>query len=422
MNTNSPKDPPASGFQNLGIASALLSALKRMKIVEPTPIQKKSIPIALEGKDIMGIAQTGTGKTLAFGIPLVQRLDAMAGRGLVLLPTRELAQQAEETFKKIGQVYNMRSTLLIGGDSIYNQIRELASRPRLLIATPGRLVDLLQQKQVELSDVKILVLDEADRMLDMGFAPQLDQIAKTLPKQRQTLLFSATMPPAIVKLATSYMALPVRVEVAPAGTASTDIEQEIFIIQQESKLSLLEKLLQEYLGTVLVFSRTKRGASRIAQVVKAMGHSAAEIHANRSQAQRREAMSGFRSGKYRVLIATDIAARGIDVQDIEVVINFDLPDQSEDYVHRIGRTGRAGRKGRAISFATPDQRREIQTIEKLIRKDLPVSELPELPPRRKVTPQANTPKPPAEAPRKRARRRSRSRRSGRNSETYRILG
>ncbi len=421
MNTPSPKDSPASDFQNLGISSALLGALKRMKIFVPTPIQKKSIPIALEGKDIMGIAQTGTGKTLAFGIPLVQRLDAMTGRGLVLLPTRELAQQAAESFKKIGQVYGMRSAVLIGGEPIHRQIRDLDSRPHLLIATPGRLVDLLQQKLVELSDVKILVLDEADRMLDMGFAPQLDQIVKTIPKQRQTLLFSATMPPAIVKLATSYMALPIRVEVAPAGTASTDIEQEIFIIQQESKLSLLEKLLQEYNGTVLVFSRTKRGARKIAEVVKAMGHSATEIHANRSQAQRREAMSGFRSGKYRVLIATDIAARGIDVQDIELVINFDLPDQSEDYVHRIGRTGRAGRKGRAISFATPDQRREIQTIERLIRKDLPVSELPELPPRRSVTSQAKSAKPPSKAPRKRARQRSRSQRSSRGGGTYKLL-
>ncbi|HCU25783.1 MAG TPA: hypothetical protein DF383_12265, partial [Deltaproteobacteria bacterium] len=219
-----------------------------------------------------------------------------------------------------------------------------------------------------------------DRMLDMGFAPQLNKIMKAIPKERQTLLFSATMPNAIVKLATTYMALPVRLEVAPAGTTAADIEQEIFIIRQESKLSLLERLLQDYRGTVLVFSRTKWGAKKIAGVVNMMGHRAAEIHANRSQSLRREALAGFRSGKYRVLVATDIAARGIDVSNIELVINFDLPDQSEDYVHRIGRTGRAGNKGRAISFATPAQRREIQIIERLIKKNLPISQLPELAP------------------------------------------
>ncbi len=368
----------ASGFDHLEISAQLLQILKRMKIIHPTPIQNKSIPVALGGKDIMGIAQTGTGKTLAFGIPLVERLNHSKGRALVLLPTRELAHQAAETFYKIGHAFHMKSAVLIGGESMYGQIQDLRRHPRIIIATPGRLIDHLEQGTIRLEEVKILVLDEADRMLDMGFAPQLNQILKTVPRERQTLLFSATMPPAIVKMASSYMNFPVRVEVAPAGSASSAIEQEIFIIPQESKLSLLEKLLQEYQGTVLVFSRTKFGAKKIAHVLKMMGHKVAEIHSNRSQSQRREALGGFKSGRYRILVATDIAARGIDVNDIELVVNFDLPDNSEDYVHRIGRTGRAGKKGRAVSFATPQQRYEIRNIEKLIRKTISISKLPEL--------------------------------------------
>ena len=372
-----------NAFDNLGIVPQLLAVLKRKAIATPTPIQHQSIPITIKGKDIMGIAQTGTGKTLAFGLPLVQRLNESAGRALVLLPTRELALQVEETLNALGRAFNMRTAVLIGGESMYRQIQELRRHPRIIVATPGRLLDHLEQRQVQLNDIRILVLDEADRMLDMGFAPQLTRILKTVPRERQTMLFSATMPQEIVKLATTYMAQPVRVEVAPAGTTA-DVEQEIFIVRHEVKLLLLEKLLEEYAGTMLVFSRTKHGAKKITRVLRAMGHGAAEIHANRSQAQRREALDGFKSGKYRILVATDIAARGIDVSDIAVVINFDLPDNSGDYVHRIGRTGRAGKKGRAISFATPHQKNEIRTIERLIRKTLPVSKLPELPAGRAV--------------------------------------
>lgn len=365
-------------FDNLGIAPQLLAVLKRKGLTTPTPIQHQSIPVTIKGKDIMGIAQTGTGKTLAFGVPLVQRLNEIPGRALILLPTRELALQVEETLNTLSRAYNMRTAVLIGGESMYKQIQELRRLPRIIVATPGRLLDHLEQRQVRLDDIRILVLDEADRMLDMGFAPQLTRILKTVPRERQTMLFSATMPQSIVKLATTYMAQPVRVEVAPAGTTA-DVEQEIFIVRQEVKLLLLEKLLEENPGTVLVFSRTKHGAKKITRVLRAMGHGAAEIHANRSQAQRREALDGFKSGKYRILVATDIAARGIDVSDIAVVINFDLPDNSGDYVHRIGRTGRAGKKGRAVSFATPQQKNEIRTIERLIRKTLHVSKLPELP-------------------------------------------
>lgn len=376
--TNISTETP-SGFENFGISSQLLQMLGKMKIFSPTPIQNKSIPVAITGKDIMGIAQTGTGKTLAFGIPLVQRLDQIKGKALILLPTRELAHQVDETLQKIGSVFHQKTAVLIGGESMFGQRQDLRRNPRILIATPGRLIDHLENRTVNLADIKILVLDEADRMLDMGFAPQLNLILKTVPKERQTLLFSATMPSSIVKLATTYMSMPLRVEVAPAGSTAADIEQEVFIINQDAKLSLLEKLLQEYQGTVLVFSRTKFGAKKIAHVVKMMGHSAAEIHSNRSQAQRKEALAGFKSGRFRIMVATDIAARGIDVRDIEVVINFDLPDNSEDYVHRIGRTGRAGKKGRAVSFATPQQKHEIRIIEKLIRKTITISRLPELP-------------------------------------------
>jgi ATP-dependent RNA helicase RhlE len=363
---------PVSDFSSLGISSQILTLLNRLHFKTPTPIQHQSIPAGLAGKDIIGIAQTGTGKTLAYGIPLIQRLQTIQGRGLILLPTRELALQVDEALQKIGRPFGMTTAVLIGGESMYRQIEALRRRPRILVSTPGRLLDHLQQRTVTLDQIKILVLDEADRMLDMGFAPQINQILKSIPRDRQTLLYSATMPTAIVNMATSHMRLPVRVEVAPAGTAAEKVEQEIIIIDKELKSALLETILQEHAGTALVFSRTKHGAKKICHNLNRRGYGAAEIHSNRSQSQRREAMEGFRKGKYRILVATDIAARGIDVSNIEIVVNYDLPDNTEDYVHRIGRTGRAGREGKAISFATPDQKRDIRDIEKLIRRTLKV--------------------------------------------------
>ncbi|MBI4411654.1 MAG: DEAD/DEAH box helicase [Deltaproteobacteria bacterium] len=360
-------------FSSLGVSAPILAVLDRLHFKTPTPIQHQSIPAGLLGKDIIGIAQTGTGKTLAFGIPMIQRLQAMPGSGLILLPTRELAQQVDEALHKIGKGLGMTAAVVIGGESMYRQIDALQRRPRIVIATPGRLLDHLQQGTARMDDVRVLVLDEADRMLDMGFAPQINQILKRLPRDRQTLLYSATMPGAIVNIATAHMKLPVRVEVAPAGTAAENVEQEIIIVGRESKQALLESVLHEHAGTALVFSRTKHGAKKICRNLNIRGFHAAEIHANRSQSQRRQAMEGFRNGRYRVLVATDIAARGIDVSHIETVVNYDLPDNSEDYVHRIGRTGRAGREGRAISFATPDQKRDIRDIEKLIRKTLKVT-------------------------------------------------
>ncbi|MFZ1685636.1 MAG: DEAD/DEAH box helicase [Candidatus Zixiibacteriota bacterium] len=360
-------------FHQLGIAPQLLTLLDKLGFTVPTPIQKQSIPVAIQGKDIMGIAQTGTGKTLAFGVPMVQLLAQKKGNhGLVLLPTRELALQVEQALETLASPLGLKTTVLIGGESMSPQLRSLRAHPDIIIATPGRLIDHLERKSLSLSRVAILVLDEADHMLDMGFAPQLKRIMEQVPKNRQTLLFSATMPPEIVRIATQYMATPVRVEVTLPGTAAQSITQELFFVAHMEKLSLLEKLLSEYTGSVLVFTRTKHGAKRIALSLRNKGHSAAEIHSNRSQSQRQEALSGFRVGRYRVLVATDIAARGIDVSGIELVINYDLPEKAEDYVHRIGRTARAGKEGRAISFAMPDQRGNVKDIERLIRLTLPI--------------------------------------------------
>ena len=386
--TEHTQTPTGSGFYNLGIAPKLLEALDRHKYVTPTPIQERAIPPALEGKDLIGIAQTGTGKTLAFGIPMVQRLAKVGGRGLVLLPTRELALQVEEAFAKIGHHVGLRTAILIGGASMSRQVDMIRKKPHVVIATPGRLIDHLDQRTLTLDDVKELVLDEADRMLDMGFAPQINRILRVVPKDRHTMLFSATMPDDIVRIATTQMKLPVRVEIARPGTTAERVVQELFVVRKEQKNRLLDRLLADYHGSVLVFSRTKFGAKKICRAVKAMGHNAAEIHSDRSLAQRRDALDGFKRGKYRVLVATDIAARGIDVTGIELVINYDLPDNPEDYVHRIGRTGRAGAAGRAISFATPDQGGEVRQIEKLSRVMLPVSKLPELPPERPQPPRS----------------------------------
>jgi ATP-dependent RNA helicase RhlE len=360
-------------FYELGVAPKVLEILDRLKFKIPTPIQYKAIPIASEGKDMIGIAQTGTGKTLAFAIPMIQQLAQKHGRGLVLVPTRELAIQVNEVFQKLAPAFNMRTVVLIGGASLINQIIELRKNPRIIIATPGRLNDLLDRQNIRLDDANILVLDEADRMLDMGFAPQIDRILKNVPRERQTMLFSATMPQEIVKIATHHMKLPVRVEMARAGTAAEKVTHELFFVRKEEKSELLKKVLAQYHGSVLVFCRTRHGARKIARHVRSMGHNSAEIHSDRTLGQRQEAMAGFKSGRYRVLVATDIAARGIDVVGIEVVINYDLPDEAENYVHRIGRTGRAGHPGHAIAFATPEQRKDVRAIEQLIRVALPVS-------------------------------------------------
>lgn len=366
-------------FYGLGIVPKILDILERIKFKVPTPIQFKAIPLAIEGKDVIGIAQTGTGKTHAFAIPMVQRLAKMKGVGLVLAPTRELAIQIDEAFQGIARSFGMKTACLIGGAPMQGQIQALRKNPRIVIATPGRLLDHMSQWNFLPTEVVMFVLDEADRMLDMGFAPQITKILKFLPKDRQTMLFSATIPKEIMQIAAAYMKLPVSVEIAPSGTTVELVTQELFIVKKEAKLRLLSKLLAQYHGSVLLFSRTKHNARKITVSIRDMGYSAAEIHSNRSLGQRREALDGFKSGRFKVLVATDIAARGIDVVGIELVINYDLPEDTENYVHRIGRTARAGCRGHAISFATPDQKRDVRDIEKLIRSTLPVSKHPEIP-------------------------------------------
>ena len=367
------------GFKDLAISPAILNVLNNLKLSQPTPIQIKSIPPALSGQDLIGVAQTGTGKTLAFGIPMIQRLKLVRGRGLVILPTRELALQVDENLRKLGSSLGLKTAALIGGQGIGAQLMSLKRNPHILVATPGRLIDHLQRGWVRLDDIKILVLDEADRMFDMGFAPQIEEIIKRAPKARQTMLFSATMPRAILKLAAAHMTLPVHIEVAPPGSTVDLVDQEVYVMRKEDKYNQLEKILREYQGSVLVFTRTKHGAKNLARNLERTGHhEVAEIHSNLSCNQRKESMAGFKSKKYRILIATDIAARGIDVSDIELVVNYDLPDDSEDYVHRIGRTARAGKIGKAISFAAPDQGQDVKSIERLINKKITLKKFAEL--------------------------------------------
>lgn len=365
-------------FSGLGIAPGLLDIIAKLEFTIPTPIQQKAIPIGVAGQDIIGIAQTGTGKTLAFGIPMVQRLAQSDNKGLIVVPTRELAFQVNETMTKLAPAFKIKTVLLMGGDSMGKQIASLRQNPRIIIATPGRLIDHMHRRTVRLNNVNVLVLDEADRMLDMGFLPQINEILEAVPKERQTMLFSATMPADIVRIADRHMKLPVRTEIAPQGTAAELVSQEIFVVRGELKTTLLLEILKQYSGSVLLFTRTKRGAARVTSSLRGQNLSASEIHSDRSMGQRKDALQGFKTGKYRILVATDIAARGIDVDGIELVINYDLPDDPSNYVHRIGRTGRAGRKGHAISLATPDQASEVRSIEKIIRSTIPVSNHPKV--------------------------------------------
>jgi len=375
-------------FSDLGISESILAVLKKLNLDVPTPIQHKTIPIAIAGQDLIGVAQTGTGKTFAFGIPMLQRLGLNKGQGLIIAPTRELAIQVEESIRQIGQFLGLRTAILIGGEPLDRQLFQLRKKPHIIVATPGRLIDHLNRHTLKLDQVKILVLDEADMMLDMGFAPQIQEILRQVPTQRQTMLFSATMPAAIVRIATNYMKLPVSIEVAPPGTTVEQVDQEIFIINNEDRFEHLSNILHQYKGSVLIFLRTKHGVKSLTQKLQVQKHRALEIHSNLSLNRRRAALSDFKSKKARILVATDVAARGLDVHNIELVVNYNLPDNSEDYVHRIGRTGRAGLLGKAITFATPHEYKEIRDIERLINKEIKRTEFVSLikprprPPRR----------------------------------------
>lgn len=374
MKTQSPEaiQPDAHTFNDLGIEDKILKIISSKGFEIPTPIQWKSIPVGCNGEDVIGIAQTGTGKTLAFAIPVVQNVLKHKCKALILVPTRELALQVEESVQVIGTPLGIRTGLVMGGTALFRQRQTLQRNPHILIATPGRLIDILQRGVIKLSNAKILVLDEADRMFDMGFAPQVNEILQQMPprEERQTLLFSATMPTFVMNLVKSHMKTPVHIEVAPQGAAAETVNQEIILVNPKEKGRLLSHLIQKSKGTILVFSRTKHGAEKLARLLKQEGHPAIDLHSNKSLSQRRHALDGFKSGRYRVLVATDIAARGIDVSNIEMVINYDLPENPEDYIHRIGRTGRAGKTGRALSFCALNQGHLVSKIERLMRLKL----------------------------------------------------
>ena len=357
-----------SGFARLNVPSYLCDLLASKDIVTPTPIQAGAIPVAMDGRDLIGVAQTGTGKTLAFGLPMVTRLK-FPQVGLVLAPTRELAQQIAESLGAL----QVPCALVVGGASMSKQVSDLRRKPQVIVATPGRLIDHMQQKTVSLRDVSIAVLDEGDRMLDMGFAPAIRQILAALPEKRQTLLFSATMPTEIEALAQEFLTDPERIEVAPSGTAAELVEQEVVFMFFGEKHETLETVLRESQGSTLVFVRTRHGARKLAKSLRDRGHTASEIHSDRTLAQRRQALAGFKDGSFRILVATDVAARGIDVKEISLVVNFDVPEQCEDYVHRIGRTGRAGAEGKAVTFALKAQAQSIRTIQRIMGRDIPVS-------------------------------------------------
>lgn len=359
----------------------MLKATLAAGFVEPKPIQAQAIPAQMEGRDILGIAQTGSGKTGAFALPILSQIMALGtkrrpktARALVLAPTRELAVQIEDTIKLLGKGAHVSTALVLGGVSKNNQVKRLAPGVDVLVATPGRLTDLIRDGAVSLADTKWLVLDEADRMLDMGFINDVRRIARATAPNRQTALFSATMPAEIAELAQGLLKDPVRVEVAPQGTAAAEIVQSVVLARTRQKRQILSRMLSDdTLRSVIVFARTKHGADRVTRDLERDGFEAAVIHGNKSQNARQKALNGFREGSVRILVATDIAARGIDVPGISHVINFDLPDEAESYVHRIGRTGRNGCDGVAITLVDPSENDKLRRVERIIRMKLPVA-------------------------------------------------
>jgi ATP-dependent RNA helicase RhlE len=369
-----------TSFDGLGLAEPLQRALKNEGYLEPTPIQVKAIPLLIEGKDLLGIAQTGTGKTAAFALPILHRLSVQRAQrsprrphALILAPTRELAGQINERFRAYGRGLSLRTAVVFGGVGQAQQVKALAQGVDILIATPGRLLDLHGQQHVSFDEISILVLDEADRMLDMGFIRDVRKIVAACRKERQTLLFSATMPPDIAKLASEVLRNPVRIDVSPATVTVDRIDQKVYFVPTLAKRALLTELLADpAMDRVLVFTRTKRGADRVCKFLRQDGLIAEAIHGNKAQNARTRALEAFRSGKARILVATDIAARGIDVPSISHVINYELPNEPESYVHRIGRTARAGAGGTAFSFCDPTERAHLRAIEGLTRSPLSV--------------------------------------------------
>jgi ATP-dependent RNA helicase RhlE len=370
-------------FENLNLIEPLLRAVKNEGYINPTPIQEQAIPIILKRRDLLGCAQTGTGKTAAFAIPILQILheeqiqqkSVRVIKALILTPTRELAIQIEESFASYGKYTGMRHTVVFGGVPQFKQTQILQRGVDILVATPGRLLDLIEQRYISLNDIKLFVLDEADRMLDMGFVHDVKRIVSKLPQKRQTLFFSATMPSEILKLANTILSNPEKVEVTPVSSTAETIQQSLYFVEKKDKKSLLLHLLKsKTINTALVFTRTKHGADKVSTELNRAGIRAEAIHGNKSQNARQAALANFKNQQTRVLVATDIAARGIDIDELTHVINFELPNVPETYVHRIGRTGRAGASGIALSFCDSEEKEFLRDIHKLIAKPIPVVE------------------------------------------------
>jgi len=370
-------------FEDLKISEPILRALKEEGYTHPTPIQQKSIPLVLDKNDLLGCAQTGTGKTAAFAIPIIQLLDVHDDtnrgkskiRALIVTPTRELAIQINESFACYGKYSNLKHTVIFGGVTQASQVNSIRNGVDILIATPGRLLDLIGQGIIRLSDIQIFVLDEADRMLDMGFVNDVKKIIKVLPDKRQSLFFSATMPDTIKVLAGSILTNPEKVEVTPVSSTAETIQQEIFYVDKGNKNNLLKHLLEDQdIKSALVFTRTKHGADRVVRFLAKEGIKSEAIHGNKSQNARQRALTNFKENVTRVLVATDIAARGIDIDELAFVVNYELPNIPETYVHRIGRTGRAGASGKAVSFCEFEERAYLKDIQKLISIQIPVNE------------------------------------------------
>ncbi|TRD18958.1 DEAD/DEAH box helicase [Palleronia caenipelagi] len=368
-------------FDMLGLAPELQRAVKEAGFTEPTPIQNQAIPPALEGRDVMGLAQTGTGKTLAFGLPLIDHLlaepgkpDPKTAKALILAPTRELVNQIADSLRTLTNGTKLRVATVVGGQSINRQITFLARGTDILVATPGRLIDLMDRRAVSLAEVRHLVLDEADQMLDLGFIHALRRIAPHLGTPRQTMLFSATMPKQMEEISRTYLTDPLRIQVSPPGKAADKITQSVHFLPKADKPAKLREILSRDMDALtLVFSRTKHGAEKLMKGLVADGFNAASIHGNKSQGQRDRAIKAFREGTINVLVATDVAARGIDIPGVAYVINYDLPDVPDNYVHRIGRTARAGREGEAIAFCAPDESDLLRQIQKVMKMEVPVA-------------------------------------------------
>nr|WP_269751622.1 DEAD/DEAH box helicase [Pseudophaeobacter flagellatus] len=365
----------------MGLPEQVLTRLAEMGLKDPTPIQARAIPHALNGEDVLGLAQTGTGKTAAFGVPLIARMldygrkpAAHTVRGLVLAPTRELANQIAATLKDLTEGTPMKIGLVVGGVSINPQIQRISRGTDILVATPGRLLDILDRKALDLGSCDFLVLDEADQMLDLGFIHALRKISALLPEERQTMLFSATMPKQMNEIANSYLQRPVRIEVSPPGKPAAKVTQSVHFIAKAEKLSLLKELLTEHKDErTLIFGRTKHGMEKLMKTLEKSGFSAAAIHGNKSQGQRERALAAFKSGQIKVLVATDVAARGLDIPDVKYVYNYELPNVADAYVHRIGRTARAGKDGQAVAFCAPDEMDELKAIQKVMKITIPTA-------------------------------------------------